>query len=140
MLSNYNSNYRNYKLAIKFKISLSSIFRSPIYLHLPSAAVHFSSNSLFSTAAINGSIKNALIVFSTVLKSSVLVSIFLQNAFHFFCIASSFGKSHNLLKLFYRKGVSTIFKSLFKCFCQRCTVKIELIGKIINIIIIFHSA
>ena len=51
-----------------------------------------------------------------------------------------FGKSHNLLKLFYRKGVSTIFKSLFKCFCQRSTIKIELIGKIINIIIIFHSA
>ena len=25
-----------------------------------------------------------------------------------------FGKSHNLLKLFYRKGVSTVFKSLFK--------------------------
>ena len=40
-------------------------------------------------------------------------------------------EGHDLLELLHGEVVSTVFKGLFQCFRQRCTVKIELICKII---------
>lgn len=49
-------------------------------------------------------------------------------------------KGYYLFKLLNSKAVPTINKSSFECFCQYLTVKIKFIGKIINIVVIFHSA
>ena len=54
-------------IAIKFKMSLHSILSSSYYIHPPLAADHFSVNASLLTAAVNGSVRNAFIVFNTVL-------------------------------------------------------------------------
>lgn len=53
------------------KYSYTPFSRPPNYIHSPLAADHFSVNFSPLTATVNGFVKNASIIFNTVLKSSV---------------------------------------------------------------------
>ena len=108
--------------------------------HLQFEADQFLEKAVFENTALNGAYKNAFIVLNTVSKSSVFVSIFRQNAFHFFCIASSLPKVMTCSNCSTAEMVPTVFKGLFQSFRQHCAVKIELVCEVIKVVIVFHPA
>ena len=65
-----------HSIIINFKCLYTPFSRSPNYIHLPLAVDHCLVCSFPSAAAVNGLVKNAFIVLSSTLKSSVFAQIY----------------------------------------------------------------